>query len=347
MELLQIAQAIRTNLSIAFNSTRRSVQSKLLSYILTNFFSTTNQKCLNSSIIRKVNHIILLALSTLMVISTTPVLATSVKEYGEIVKIQSMNELPIIYPQETIVFFDIDDTLFDSPYMLGSKSWRRYIVQATKGLDKNWHDILTLYLVNNLKVAAVEPVTAQVVLDLQAQGYGVSGLTARERNMWYTTPTIGVDAFTIEQLDAANIHFDNEAFQNAYPGLAQDKEYYAGVFFADTDLKGDYLRKIFANISSAERPKKIVFVDDKLNQNESVSSVLRELKIDHECYWYCATDAKAAKFSPLIANIQLYHLLASKQILSDQEAEVLAQEYPERDAAYYLQLILDSFESHA
>jgi len=60
----------------------------------------------------------------------------------------------------------------------------------------------------------------------------------------------------------------------------------------------------------------------------------------NECYHYCATDKNVNKFSPLVANIQLYHLLKSKEILSDVEANKIAEKHPERDAQYYLNAIL-------
>ena len=242
-----------------------------------------------------------------------------------------------------VVLFDIDDTLIDFPYMIGSKAWRKYLLQATKGSDRNWNDFFTLFLVKNLKVTTMEPATNQLVQDLQNKGYSVCGLTARERKKWYDTPTVDVDILTIEQLKEANIIFDDEAFTKMYPGMAQDSEYFQGVFFADTDLKGDYLKRILENSNASEKPKKIIFIDDKLNQVESVDSVLNAFKIDHEGYWYCATDEKAKKFNPLIANIQLYYLWISKgkDILSDEEAEIIAKQSPDKDAEYYLRTLLD------
>ncbi len=125
-----------------------------------------------------------------------------------------------------------------------------------------------------------------------------------------------------------------------YPGLANDSEYYEGVFFANTDLKGDYLKKIIE--ISAHIPIKVVFIDDKLSQVESVAKTLKELQIPHECYWYCATESKAAKFNPLVANIQLYYFWISdgKNVLTDEQAESIAKSEPEKDADFYLQAVL-------
>ena len=85
-------------------------------------------------------------------------------------------------------------------------------------------------------------------------------------------------------------------------------------------------------------PNKVIFIDNKQSQVESVAAALDELGIEHECYWYTATDKKAEQFSPLIANVQLYYLWISNgtHILSDEEAELIAMEHPEKDAESYL-----------
>ena len=252
---------------------------------------------------------------------------------NKIHKINSVREISTLHPKGTLVFFDIDDTLLDLPYMLGSRAWRRYISEATKGSDRNWHDIFSLFINKNIPVVTVEKETSQLVKDLQQNGCEVYGLTARERQMWYQTSCEGIDRMTIKQLKSLNI-----LFQRQMPSFMQDTEFFKGVYFADTDAKGDYLRKI---VEKGERPK-FIFIDDKRSQCESVSSALKELGINHECYWYCAADAKAEGFKPLIANIQLYYLWLSqgKEILSDQEAESISLKYPDKDADYYLKALL-------
>lgn len=268
---------------------------------------------------------------------TAPLTTVTSKETVSVIaQIQKINEISSAYSKNTLIFFDIDDTLFDSPYLLGSRGWRRYIVEATKNTGKNWHDIFSYFIAQNVPSVAIEGSTVQLVKELQTQGIGVCALTARERKVWYSTPTEGVDLLTSNQLKAAGFEFDQNAHKRLYPDLVDNPEYFGGIFFADTELKGEYLKKILGKAS--QKPTKIIFVDDKIIQVESVASALKELGIDHECYWYCATDDKAKKFNPLISNIQLYHLWISKgqKIISDKEAEEIAKAYPEKDADYYL-----------
>jgi hypothetical protein len=139
-----------------------------------------------------------------------------------------------------------------------------------------------------------------------------------------------------------NIKLDHERFKQLYPRLAAAPEYFEGIFFADTELKGDYLRKLF---SDGTYPKKIIFIDDKLSQIESVDLLLSELDIEHECYWYCAIEDKTMAFDPLISNIQLYYLIKSrgKWMLSDAEAKKIAICHPNLGANFYLSQIIKLF----
>ncbi len=254
---------------------------------------------------------------------------------ASVVKITSLNELPLTHSEGSVVFFDIDDTLLDFPCMLGSKAWRKEMFQVAP----DQHDRIVLFITKHIPATSVEPMTTQLIKELQTKGYVVCGLTARERQVWYSTPMEGVDILTLKQLTSAGIALDNNRFKEIYPELAKDAAYFEGVFFADISPKGDYLRKILEGAS--HRPKKIIFIDDKLRQVQSVDSVLQDLHIDHECYWYVATEHQAAQFDPLIAAIQLHHLWVSQgsEMLSDQEAEVIRLQHPEKTPDDYLQEI--------
>jgi hypothetical protein len=258
---------------------------------------------------------------------------------SHIFTIESLEQLPKSQPAKTIYFFDLDDTIFDSPYMLGSKAWRKYIQEATKNESENWHDIFTLFVAKNHPVSTVEAKTKQIVQDLQSNGFAVFGLTARERNIWYDMPMNGVDLLTVKQLASVGIQFDNCSIKSL-THLKNNAEYFQGIFFADIEPKGEYIFKLFK--SAPQLPEKVIFIDDKLSQVESVASALNQLGIAYECYWYKITDQKAQKFNPLIANIQLYNLWisANKKILSDEEAALIAKQHPEKDSNYYLHELL-------
>ena len=96
--------------------------------------------------------------SRLLAFLIVPLLFISSALGAVIVEIDTVGHVVLSDPGDTLILFDIDDTLIDSSGMLGSKAWRTYIVDATKGDDrKNWHDILSLFVARHYPVCAVEP----------------------------------------------------------------------------------------------------------------------------------------------------------------------------------------------
>lgn len=262
---------------------------------------------------------------------------------SSVATIQSLAQIPRDQPSNTLILFDIDDTLIDAPYMLASKAWRSYIVKATKEIDPdlNWHDILSYHLARYYPVHPVETLTSQYVHDLQSKGHVLCGLTSRERQLWYDMPQKGIDVLTVHQLRSVHVDFHNQRLENVYPDLSRDPEYFHGIFFCNLEPKGNFLSHLLQ--SASERPVKILFIDDKRSQVESVDTALQELGIPHECYLYTATDEKVKAFNPLIANIQLYAFYQSNgtKVLSDAQAAQIAKDSPDLTAEYYLRAALD------
>lgn len=284
--------------------------------------------------------ILFLVTSTLLCFSM-PVVSANVTP--QVFHIESLSQIRDNQNANTLYLFDLDDTVLDSFSMLGSKAWRRYIVDSAKKHDntENWHDIFTYDFALSYPVQAVENITCSFIKDLQNKKFVVCGLTARERNLWYQTPHNGVDILTVNQLAAVDVHFNNGSLEDKYPELAKDSEYFGGVFFSNLDSKGDFLLHLFE--TDFPRPEKIVFIDDKLSQVESVANALAKLGILHESYFYTATDKKGKVFDPLIANIQLYYFYESngEKILSDEDAKMIAASHPEKDADYYLKAAIE------
>lgn len=263
---------------------------------------------------------------------------------NKVIKITSLNEIEKSQPAGTLYLFDIDDTLLDSAYMLGSKMWRKHIQEHTKrDQDVNWHDTLSLFVNRHYPFTVVEPITSQLIEDLKLNGHVVIALTARQRTAWYSTGVLGIDELTVDQLTKAGITFDTQFILSQYPFLKDVPEYFEGILFSEAEAKGGYLVSLFKEMS--ELPKKVVFVDDKEKQAASVCEAMETLGIPCESYWYTASDIKAKEFNALIANIQLYYLWISdgKEILSDEEALAIAaaENSSEKTALYYLDQVIE------
>jgi len=248
--------------------------------------------------------------------------------FAEVISIDSLNQVNLPATTNTLIFFDIDDTLIDSPTMLGSKMWRKHILEALPhNALNNWHDRLSLYLAEHYPITTVEASTSLFIKELQQEGYAVYGLTARERNKWYDTPRSGIDQLTVTQLDAVDINFHQTLIFPSSIAVHQNSEYFQGVLFANTDLKGDFLKQVFAKATAL--PENVVFIDDKLSQVESVSETLEALGIKADCYWYRAIEEKSSCFNPLLADIQLYYFMHLDLLIPDDEASHIAKNKPD------------------
>ena len=84
---------------------------------------------------------------------------------ASVVKITSLNELPLTHSEGSVVFFDIDDTLLDFPCMLGSKAWRKEMFQVAP----DQHDRIVLFITKHIPATSVEPMTTQLIKELQGK----------------------------------------------------------------------------------------------------------------------------------------------------------------------------------
>lgn len=277
--------------------------------------------------------------------------------------VDSLWQIALDQPAGTLFLYDIDDTLLDSRYMLG-RAWRGYVREETAKINgndvekiknENWHDIFAYYLCEkNYPLISVEPGTASYVAESQSKGYAVGALTSRERKRYYDLEIDGVDKLTVSQLASIGVYFDNQSIENHYRYLTHETEYFQGIFFSDQDAKGDYLTTIFSKVmaerkanpnAKIELPVKVIFVDDKLSQVESVAKALAQFGIEHECYVLKA--ASYRKLDKLVASIQFYHLQLSDgaTILTNEEAAEIGKAHPEYDEAYYFNLSVELAKS--
>lgn len=284
-----------------------------------------------------------LAISILLPFIIATTFITSRVE-SQVIEIESLSQIELSDSPETLVLLDIDDTLIVPKGMVGSRIWRKYIKETTKRFTKtNWHDQLSLYVAELYPVVTVEESTKAFVDELQATGHQVLAFTARERNKWYDTAHDAIDCLTVQQLRSVDIDFAKKPLSDSYSYIAEQSEYYGGIIFSNLDSKGEYLEQLLNQ--AKELPKKVVFVDDKLSHVEAVDKILEKLNIDHAAYYYTKVTANGEIFDPLIADIQLYYLWAFGKVLTDDEAAAVAEEHKGVDPAFYLEAILEGFDS--
>ncbi len=233
---------------------------------------------------------------------------------AEIIETNSICRIREYITPESLVIFDIDNTLMEPSQTLGNDQWFYHRLKQHKAAGMNAEDALEKslaewYAVQNVtKVRLVEPCAADLIQSLQKDNYTVMGLTTRG---------LGLCRTTIYQLKSLGINLGVTAptheefhFMNCKGVLFRQ-----GILFTAGSNKGKALAKLLHRIG--KQPKNIVFINDKATHLREVEEVCEQYNVPFIGLRYGFLDATVAAFNPEIADIQFE---AFGQILSDEEA---------------------------
>ena len=221
--------------------------------------------------------------------------------------IQSMKEILASIDKQTFLVFDVDNTVIEPKEgNLGSDQWYYYLVRKYKeidGLSKKEADRKATDVWNTVQgiitVRAVEDITPGIIKEQQKSGTMVLGFTARSPDL--------ADK-TVEQLKSVGIDYAMHRLHKTDFDFKLDGDtarYTRGVLFiGDGHDKGRALVQFLKEINF--EPKRVVFVDDKPKNVESVAQALKDRGIDHACFRYGAADSKVLQFEADTKNIRLY-----------------------------------------
>jgi histidinol phosphatase-like enzyme len=211
---------------------------------------------------------------------------------------------------DTLIILDIDDTLLIPTQMLGCDEWFLHRVKQTS-LEKalaEWEAIRHL-----TKMEIVEPGTEEIVATLQNSGHTVLGLT---------TQGLALATRTVQQLKENHIDlslacpFSNDHYFINKHGVL----YRQGILFTSGTPKGEALFKLCDDLQY--KPKRILFINDKATHLADLEKTALERGVEFIGLRYAYSDARKAKFSTEIADIQFRPF---EHILTDEEAQLEIQ----------------------
>lgn len=267
----------------------------------------------------------------------------SVSIHAEIKEINNIDDIrPYITQSTDLVLFDVDDTLITNSTSIGSPAWRSWAKTKIPAVTADFviYDALTLFMAQKVDYKPVDPSTVLLISELQSDNVPVFAFTARGRSEWYTTTIEGVDQFTHQQLNQVGIDFNRTLIPAELQNL--EPEYFNnGIIFAKHIIKGDLLKHLFKDLNYL--PTSIIFVDDRLDQVQSVEAAVAETGIPFIGFWYTRVELEN-KFDPMAANLQLESLLLNNEILSDEQAQDLLSNTPQSDPVEYLKSIFEKFD---
>ncbi len=244
---------------------------------------------------------------------------------------------------DSLVLFDVDDTLIASPTSLGGIAWRPWARSKLPkgGTDFVLYDALTLYIAKKVPYIPVEPAIPRLISDLQQEGVTVLALTSRGRAQWYTTNVAGIDALTIQQLKHVGMDFARTAIPSRLKEL-KSVDLYEGILFAEHISKGDLLKTLLSD--SGYRPAQIIFVDDRFDHIQSVEAAAQELRIPFIGFWYKRAEINASGFDPMVANVQFEGLFLENTIYSEAKAKAIAAGLLEVDPVEFFKEIVEKLD---
>lgn len=237
-----------------------------------------------------------------------------------IVETNSIESVKTHADPNTLILFDIDNTLIEPVQELGTDQWFEHRIMEYKALglpsgeakEKALSEYVAIHSIT--KVKPVEKITPSFIAQLQQEGYVCMGLTSRG---------LSLATRTVEQLKSVGIELTQTApskedfyFTNHHGVL-----YRAGILFASGTHKGNALVKLLHHLHLI--PEKIVFIDDKLQQLKDTQKALENDGIAFVGLRYGFLDEKVANFRKVVADIQFAHF---GHILSDEEAALLIGE---------------------
>ena len=224
-------------------------------------------------------------------------------------------------PKETLVLIDVGGTLLAYPDAVlhpAHEAWKYNWFQThTPTLSKEDKIALDRVILRTLgKWKLLDAQWPEVIVQAQDQGVKVVAFTKVAMDKCQR----GARAQTLQALGIP--------FKNDLPELSKGQfyEYAQGVIETEHQTKGPVLKEIVSSLTT--RPEKIVFVDDRMNQIQSVDDACQNLDIPCTAFHYIPI-TNAPPLDEKIADYQLSTLVREHRWLSDPEARL---EFEQRKA---------------
>ncbi len=271
---------------------------------------------------------------------------------AEIVKLdrlQSLEEVagPLTGPlnEDTLLMFDVDYTLIvgcDAIWHLKGREVR-YKVRAEIFenpalllFERYPEGYLHGRMIEALETHSmlVDPASPQLIRDLQKRGVPVIAFTASSGG-----PLGEIESMAdlrCEQLRAFGFFFETTFPEldsiefSKQPGKAFPPLFHHGVLFASNHTKGEVLPHLLSQLSW--HPRKVVMVDDRLEQLQSIEKALESTGIEFIGLHYRAAEELPYQVDEELARFQFHHLAETGEWLHDDEARAhLAARQPAPD----------------
>lgn len=226
---------------------------------------------------------------------------------AEIFEIEHLRDVkPYILTKETLVVFDIDNTLLEADSHLGSVAWGDFVAKdlESKGISKEEaQEVVSVFwraVQPYIKVRAVDNEASQVIRDIQDQKIEVMCLTARMPQEL---------SCTLTQLDSIEVNIQAMAPVVEFTEITTLNRtacYRHGILFATPLNKKSEVLIAFAKKNNLFH-QRVIFVDDKLHHVQDVNDALVQEGIECVAMRFSGADERVEQFDPIEAELQWKH----------------------------------------
>lgn len=201
-----------------------------------------------------------------------------ISSFADIHTTRELQDLFIYVEEDTWVLFDIDDTLIEPSTQVGRAEWfyRQTERLMLEGMSKE-AAVLAFYpewiqVQKKIPIRFVDPNTLHVVKELESKQVTNFAITHRHTS---------IREVTLSQLESLEIDFSSSSpmkeemyFPTVHPSMFS----HGVLFVCDFNEKGP-LFEMFLHLA-ANKPKKIILIDDKRKNLESFQNSLSGSNID-------------------------------------------------------------------
>ncbi|MBN8827972.1 MAG: DUF2608 domain-containing protein [Sphingobacteriia bacterium] len=257
----------------------------------------------------------MLKLEHLLIISCTYTQKTQ-----QVKEIYSFKEANFDLPKNTLVIFDVDETLIQplDSYLINEhtkqgKEFRSNLIKSHPEV-RDW-DYLVSIILRDAKRPLIEPYVIDIINSLKNIKFiALTGMNTGRLGMYS------------ELAEWRYEHLKSLGFQGSFADKVikfnadnRSPIFFKGILATDLTPKGPVLIKFLKEIDYY--PKAIVMFDDDLEHLNSVSDACKKLGINFMAYYYKGAKSKA--WNQNIINYQTEYLLKHKGWLSDDEVKNL------------------------
>lgn len=248
------------------------------------------------------------------------ILFYSLSATAEIHELKSYRDLDVRLLKDSLVIFDIDNTLIRQDSEIGTHQWgddmRETAIKNGLSKDKasSYQHKLFASVQPYLSVVPVEERIRSILKFLDQHKTPHFALTARPSSLRERT---------LQQLGILRHNFAKSFPAQKDPALLKPF-LQEGVIFSGDTPKGELLDLILQN--SKSQPKRIIFIDDKLYNLESIEKSMADNDLELISYRYGGADDYVSGYNPVVADIIYSFLVESGSVLTNVEAESLVDD---------------------